>query len=87
MYSVIACCCRRAALAPQRAVVAAGGLRRTWYAKAEMTHVSRYDRARARLLAGWQNRALGFKAIAFGLVGVVNTAVDYGVFLLARARA
>ena len=50
-----------------------------------MTHISRYDRARARLLASWQNRALGFKAIAFGLVGVVNTAVDYGVFLLARA--
>jgi putative flippase GtrA len=50
-----------------------------------MTHISRYERARARLLAGWQNRAFGFKAIAFGLVGVVNTAIDYGVFLLARA--
>ncbi len=50
-----------------------------------MTQIPRYDRARARLLASWQNRALGFKAIAFGLVGVVNTAVDYGVFLLARA--
>ena len=50
-----------------------------------MTDISRYDRARARLLASWQNRAIGFKAIAFGLVGVVNTAVDYGVFLLARA--
>jgi len=50
-----------------------------------MTHISRYDRARARLLAGWQHRAFGFKAIAFGLVGVVNTAIDYGVFLLARA--
>ena len=50
-----------------------------------MTDISRYGRARARLLATWQNRAIGFKAIAFGLVGVVNTAVDYGVFLLARA--
>ena len=50
-----------------------------------MTDISRLDRARARLLAGWQSRALGFKAIAFGLVGVVNTAIDYGVFLLARA--
>jgi putative flippase GtrA len=50
-----------------------------------MTHISRYDRVRSRLLAGWQNRAFGFKAIAFGLVGVVNTAIDYGVFLLARA--
>ena len=37
-----------------------------------MTQIPRYDRARARLLASWQNRALGFKAIAFGLVGVVN---------------
>ncbi len=49
-----------------------------------MTDISRLDRARARLLAGWRSRALGFKAIAFGLVGVVNTAIDYGVFLLAR---
>jgi putative flippase GtrA len=50
-----------------------------------MTHVSLFERARARLIAGWDNRALSFKAIAFGLVGVVNTAVDYCVFLLARA--
>ncbi len=50
-----------------------------------MTEISRFDRARARLLAGWRTRALGFKAIAFGLVGLVNTAIDYGVFLLARA--
>ncbi len=53
--------------------------------KTAMTHFSRYDRARAKLLAGWRNRALGLKAIAFGLVGLVNTVVDYGVFLLARA--
>jgi putative flippase GtrA len=50
-----------------------------------MAHISRYDWARAKLLAGWRNRALAFKAIAFGLVGVVNTAIDYGIFLLARA--
>ncbi len=50
-----------------------------------MTDISHFDRARARILAGWRSRALGFKAIAFGLVGVVNTAIDYGVFLLARA--
>jgi putative flippase GtrA len=50
-----------------------------------MIHVSRYDRTRAKLLAGWRHRALGLKAITFGLVGLVNTAVDYGVFLLARA--
>jgi putative flippase GtrA len=50
-----------------------------------MTLVSRYLRAREKLLAGWRNRALSLKAIAFGLVGLVNTVVDYGVFLLARA--
>ena len=50
-----------------------------------MTHLSRYERARQRLYAAWHNRAMSLKAIAFGLVGVVNTAVDYGVFMLARA--
>jgi putative flippase GtrA len=50
-----------------------------------MTRTSRYDWARAKLLAGWQNRALSIKAITFALVGVVNTAIDYGLFLLARA--
>jgi putative flippase GtrA len=49
-----------------------------------MTQVSRYQQARAKLLAGWRNRALSFKAIAFALVGLVNTAIDYGVFLIAR---
>jgi len=50
-----------------------------------MTGISRYERVRTRLLAGWQNRAIGIKAVVFGLIGVVNTLVDYGVFLLARA--
>lgn len=50
-----------------------------------MTRVTRYDSARARLVDGWRNRALSLKALAFGLVGVVNTLVDYCVFLLARA--
>ncbi len=50
-----------------------------------MTRVSRFDSARARLADGWRNRALSLKAISFGLVGLVNTAVDYGVFLMARA--
>ena len=50
-----------------------------------MTHVSLYDRARARLTAGWRNRAVIFKAISFAMIGVVNSAVDYGVFLIARA--
>lgn len=49
-----------------------------------MTRVSRLDQAQAKLLAGWRNRTLSFKALAFGLVGLVNTVVDYGVFLLAR---
>jgi putative flippase GtrA len=50
-----------------------------------MTDVSLYQRARARVLAAWSDRGLSFKAIAFGLIGVVNTAVDYCVFLIARA--
>jgi putative flippase GtrA len=50
-----------------------------------MTQTSLYDRARTRLIAGWRNRAVTFKAISFAIIGVVNTAVDYGVFLLARA--
>jgi putative flippase GtrA len=54
--------------------------------EAEMTPVSHYHRARARLAAGWRDRALSLKALAFGLVGVVNTFVDYGVFLFARAQ-
>jgi putative flippase GtrA len=50
-----------------------------------MTSVSPYERTRAKLLASWRNRALSLKAIVFGLIGLVNTVVDYGVFLLARA--
>ena len=50
-----------------------------------MTHVSLYHGARDRLLAGWRNRAVTFKAISFAMIGVVNSAIDYGVFLLARA--
>jgi putative flippase GtrA len=50
-----------------------------------MTGVSRYDWARAKLVAGWRRGALSFKAIAFALVGLVNTVIDYSVFLSARA--
>ncbi len=50
-----------------------------------MTRVSPYDWARAKLVGGWRNRALSLKALSFGLIGVVNTVVDYCVFLLARA--
>jgi len=50
-----------------------------------MTSLSRYDHLRARLLGSWRSRGVTLKAISFGLVGVVNTVVDYCVFLLARA--
>jgi putative flippase GtrA len=50
-----------------------------------MTHVSFDERARMRVLAGWRNRAVSLKAVVFALIGVVNTAVDYGVFLAAHA--
>ena len=50
-----------------------------------MTHVSLYGRARTRLIAGWRDRAVTFKAISFAIIGVVNSAIDYGVFLAARA--
>ncbi|MGH7247986.1 MAG: GtrA family protein, partial [Pseudomonadota bacterium] len=44
-----------------------------------------YESLRLRLLNGWRNRALSLKAISFAMVGIVNTLVDYSVFLLARA--
>src|SRR6516165_3818876 len=47
--------------------------------------VSFYERARIWLLAGWRNRAVSFKAVVYALVGVVNTTIDYGVFLAAHA--
>jgi putative flippase GtrA len=50
-----------------------------------MTRVSRSDSARAWLSDAWRNRGLHVKAVTFALVGVVNTVVDYSVFLLARA--
>ena len=48
-------------------------------------HASFYGRARKWVLAGWRNRAVTFKAVVYALVGVVNAAVDYGVFLTAHA--
>ena len=36
-----------------------------------------------RLVAAWQERALALKALSFGLVGLVNSAVDFGVFSFA----
>jgi putative flippase GtrA len=43
------------------------------------------DSMRSRLETAWRDRALTLKAMSFALIGVVNTAVDYCVFLLARA--
>jgi len=50
-----------------------------------MTHVSFYERVRLWIVAGWRNRALSFKAVVYALVGVINTAIDYGLFLAAHA--
>jgi putative flippase GtrA len=37
-----------------------------------------------RLPASLRNRTLSLKAISFALIGVVNTLVDYSIFLMAR---
>jgi putative flippase GtrA len=41
------------------------------------------DRLQRRLTQAWRERAITLKAASFALVGVVNTLVDYGVFLAA----
>ena len=35
-----------------------------------------------RMLAAWHARGVGLKAMSFAFVGVINAAVDYGVFFL-----
>jgi putative flippase GtrA len=50
-----------------------------------MTRVSLYELLRAKLIHVWRNWAVSRKAFTFASVGVVNTVVDYCVFLLARA--
>lgn len=47
--------------------------------------VSRIDTIRGKLAELRHRRAVSLKAAAFALVGVVNTTVDYCVFLLARS--
>jgi putative flippase GtrA len=37
----------------------------------------------SRLSKAWHERALALKALSFGLVGLVNSAVDFGVFSFA----
>jgi putative flippase GtrA len=39
------------------------------------------DYLQRRLTQAWEERAVTLKAASFALVGVVNTVVDYGVFL------
>ena len=41
------------------------------------------DRLYARLAQGWRDRAVSLKAMSFGLVGIVNTLIDLGIFLVA----
>jgi putative flippase GtrA len=43
-----------------------------------------HDSPRAGLAAIWPSRAVSRKAFIFALIGVLNTAIDYGVFMLAR---
>jgi len=40
-----------------------------------------FDRLKRRLAEAWHERAITLKAVSFALVGVVNTLVDYGIFL------
>ena len=50
-----------------------------------MAPLSPDDSVRARLGDAWRRRGTLLKAVSFALIGVLNSAVDYGVFLLARA--
>src|ERR1700680_4106155 len=53
--------------------------------KTAMAEGSPTDSLFARLMGAWRSRALSAKAVSFALIGVVNSLVDYCVFLLARA--
>lgn len=46
-------------------------------------HVGPLQRITDRLAEAWRERALVLKALSFGLVGIVNSAVDFGVFAFA----
>ena len=41
-----------------------------------------FDRLYRRLLQAWRDRAVTLKALSFAMIGVVNTLIDLGVFLL-----
>ncbi len=53
--------------------------------RVRMTGASPCEWVRARLAERRRGRALSTKAVSFALLGVVNTVIDYGVFLVARA--
>jgi putative flippase GtrA len=40
------------------------------------------DRLYSRLAQAWRDRAVSLKALSFALVGVVNTLIDFGIFLI-----
>jgi putative flippase GtrA len=42
--------------------------------------MSRLQNLRERLNKGWHERAVALKAASFAMVGVLNSAVDFGVF-------
>ena len=50
-----------------------------------MSLVPRLRSLRFWLLASWRGGALSLKALSFALIGVINTIVDYSIFLLARS--
>jgi len=50
-----------------------------------MARIPAFHAARARLADAWDRRTVSLKAASFALIGVVNSVVDYTVFLLARA--
>jgi putative flippase GtrA len=50
-----------------------------------MSLVARLRLLHFSLLSGWRNRGVGLKAVSFALVGLVNTAVDFCVFLAVQA--
>ncbi len=41
------------------------------------------DRLQSRLVQAWADRAISLKAASFAVVGVVNTLIDLGIFLVA----
>jgi putative flippase GtrA len=46
-----------------------------------MTLPAPLARLKCRLVEAWHARAITLKAVSFALVGVVNTLIDYGIFL------